>query len=1088
MSGFSFGSTSNSKGLFGAPTSQPSAGGGLFGGSSTATTSAPSGGLFAGLGTTATSSAGGGGLFGNTQTATTGAAPSGGLFGALNNSSTNTATTTAPGGGLFSGLNNNNAAPASGGLFGQSTAKPASSGLFGQTTATTSAPAGNSFFGATTTTSAPAASSLFGTTSTAAAPSGGLQLGQSQQQNGLAQPQQGSQSTAYFDAILDKSRKRNYAQSTPDDLPQLQLGLGDLRSKIKRLAPGSVERGADGRAHYLLANSGVDPSAAIRDLKQFGHTGRVERVEQGAPETDVESYLANLQTQTTLSMIQDGLARSIQDFDTFLEDHITMEWDTQRQRIYQHFGITPRAGDDHARSSFAASNGASQAGFGRSRRSKAAAAASSRTNGAQSESKFGRSNMARSVIGAAGPVGSGAQPLFADVEKNMESHGVAVASPRDRTHREKESKYTDKVRSLNSARLQKRPFPVCNEFASVVVASGDHFSGELANAYSALIEIVGENAEVSSMSDPKVVKERQYASAYVDENERSVPHQALKKRILQGGARSLEKLKFREMEEFISKNPREANLGGIPNVLSKVKAYVRLQAARKNLAGDNVDLQEINSEYIWAIIFNLLRTGHVQEAAEYVSSNITAFRTIDRNFSTYLSEYANSSERRLEPQTQSRINAEYNQRHRNAPENSIDPYRMACYKIIGRCDLKVRQFEGISAVSLPDFMWLQLTLARESSRVDDNQHESYGLNEAQSLIREVGDRHFSSKSGAGDIGSSWSSFVLFLMVFGMFEEAVSYLYTYSYVDGVHLAIALDYYGLLRVSNPETAGDDFMGNTTRGKSQINFGRMLGYYTRDFRAADVGAAVDYLTLICLNKDLQDPLGSSQVQLCHEALRELVLESREYALLLGDIRPDGQRATGLIEERMALIGLDATDEFMRTITIHAASIADDNGRITDAVLLYHLAGEFDNVMTIVNRALSESVIVPIGHEQARLQILKPRADEQTQNQQQVQQTLSLTAIDDPVTLARSMRHVYERNNMFTSNIKDSNWLASMILLKLDTAKSLIEAQKWTEALDVSTTNLPPSPQPTNFCRTGYTISRYSPSPSERQCQHHS
>ena len=32
-------------------------------------------------------------------------------------------------------------------------------------------------------------------------------------------------------------------------------------------------------------------------------------------------------------------------------------------------------------------------------------------------------------------------------------------------------------------------------------------------------------------------------------------------------------------------------------------------------------------------------------------------------------------------------------------------------------------------------------------------------------------------------------------------------------------------------------------------------MLGYYTRDFRAENVEAAVDYITLICLNADLRD-----------------------------------------------------------------------------------------------------------------------------------------------------------------------------------------------------------------------------------------
>jgi nuclear pore complex protein Nup93 len=223
-------------------------------------------------------------------------------------------------------------------------------------------------------------------------------------------------------------------------------------------------------------------------------------------------------------------------------------------------------------------------------------------------------------------------------------------------------------------------------------------------------------------------------------------------------------------------------------------------------------------------------------------------------------------------------------------------------------------------------------------------------------------------------------------------------------------------------------------------------MLGYYTRDFRAANVSAAVDYLTLICLNKDLPGQAGKNQVMLCHEALRELVLESREFALLLGDLQSDGQRIKGIIEERMKLIGLDETDDFMKTITIQAASIADDNGRTTDAVLLYHLAGEYDNVIVIITRALSEAISTPIGHGPMRLQPLKPRADGQEY------QNGSLTSVDDPLTLATGMTDIYGRNTMYSSKIKDTNKNACMALLRMIQAKSLVEQEKWVEALDVS------------------------------------
>lgn len=233
-------------------------------------------------------------------------------------------------------------------------------------------------------------------------------------------------------------------------------------------------------------------------------------------------------------------------------------------------------------------------------------------------------------------------------------------------------------------------------------------------------------------------------------------------------------------------------------------------------------------------------------------------------------------------------------------------------------------------------------------------------------------------------------------------------------------------------------------------------MIGYYTRDFRAGNVEAAVDYLALICLNADLPGALGKSQSSLCHEALRELVLETREFARLLGDIRSDGTRLKGAIEERLQLIGLADQEDFLKKVTMQAASVADDNGRTTDAVLLHHLAEDYDNVVSIVNRALSEAIAVDIGQEQLRLQPLKPRATAQQQQNPQQQQTdgssLSLTSVDDPVVLARNMIALYNANTMYFQKIRPTNRDACGMLLRMSEAKASVTAGNWPEAIDVS------------------------------------
>ncbi|KAG9236932.1 Nup93/Nic96-domain-containing protein [Amylocarpus encephaloides] len=946
--------------------------------------------------------------------------------------------------------------PATSSLFGATTTQPAqgqpaTSNLFSGLGGGSGTTSGGSTLGGYTPQNVGATSSLF---RGAAGQQQGGGLGQSsaaQQQPGASallqqSTQQNGQNHAYFDSILEKSRKRAYGETGGEDLPQLQLGLGDLRQRIKRIGTGAPDRSVDGKAHYLLAASGVDPGSAVRDLNLFSAaTGRVDRIPaQQSTDTDVEGYLASLQTQTTLSMISDGLARSVRDFDAFLEDNVSMEWDSQRKKIYQHFGIKPR--EDLAatgKGSFIAlASKDNSGGFGRSRKSKAAALASSRGNGPSGESTFGRSSMARSAIGAASAAGKPTRPAFADMEKQTEKNGATTLTPSDRFQRDKQNKYAEKVQALNVARMDKLPYPLCQLLSSVVTQACEQHGPDLVKAYRALADIVSENPDVESLTDPAAVNERQFAKGYLDENPNSASSIEVKRKILRGGTRCLERLAFEEVESLISKNPREANLGGIPNVLSKVKAYVRLLASKKSLAGDNTDLQMLGDDYVWAVIYYLLRTGHIKEIVDYIGENHVPFRAIDRSFTSYVSQYSSNPDRRLSRELQDRINNEYNQRLRIAPENSIDPYRMACYKVIGRCDLKSRSIEGINH-TVEDFVWLQLVLARETSRTEELATEAYGLRDLQKTMQEIGNRFF--EKGGSDIGCSYGTFVFFQVACGMFEQAVTYLYPFSYTDAVHLAIAMDFYGFLRVSDPNTAGEDLLSWTTRENPQVNFGRMIAYYTRDFRAGNVAAAVDYLALLCLNQDIPGQGGTSQVTLCHDALRELVLESREFALLLGDLRSTGERQKGLVEERTSLIGLSEADDFMKMITIQAASAADDNGRTTDAVLLYHLASEFDTVLNIINRTLGEYLAVPLGQQPLRLQPLKPNTNPDDKSIREG--AISLTAIDDPVQLSKAMTSVYA-SAAFKVNASVSR--LNKIMIDIHNVQLQVEAQQWIRVLD--------------------------------------
>ncbi|KAK0385900.1 hypothetical protein NLU13_7075 [Sarocladium strictum] len=1041
-------------------------------------------GLFGSLGkTTATPSTGGTGLFGQPASTTAASQPTTGGTGLFGQPATQTTSTTGTGGGLFG--SSTAAKPATGtGLFGQSTTQASTgtgsgSGLFGQSTTqnqqTGTTTGGGLFGGGQQQQQTQQKPSLFGTsllgggnnnqqTSTTGGSSlfGASTLNQPQQQQ-QQQPQQQStlglgsslftnqpaqqngpaQSTmqptgAYFDSLFAKTQKNGDGNGNMEDLPTLELGLGDLRSRLRKLQSKPSERTLDGKAHYLLAASGVDPGAAAKDLGMLDvQGGRVDRSTQGyaPPEVDVETYLSNLQTKTTLSMIADGLDRSIRDFDNFLEDNVSMEWEAQRKRIYEHFGIKPREESISAARE-------SQGGFGRSRRSKAQGGASRTAR----NSMLGRSTLQRSVIGTPSRIGAH-QSEFSDIDRNTD--GKPGRGPDDRAVRERQAKLSDKIRQLNKARLIQHPYPILYNLEEVQRKSAEPHAPHIAEAYLAMMDVISEDPEAETTLNGATAKEREYADMYLDDNPNSPNSVEMRKRILQGANVFLERQFLREAEGLIAKHPHEAKLGGMPDVTSKIKAYIRLRSARKDLVPDNTELQQIQGEYVWAIVFYLLRSGHVAEAATYVNENSNHFRGIDRTFSTYLNNYAASEDRRITARKlQDRCTNEYVQRYRNAPEGSIDPFRMACYKVIGRVELNNRNLEGLNT-DVNDWIWLQFNLARESDKTVEMAGESYTLADLQASVREIGQKHF-PKSPSEDSNGSFGMFFYMQILAGLYEDAIAYLYQFNYVDAVHFALALEYYGVLRPSDPVSGSNDLRSYSTKNQPQINFGRMIGYYTRDFRAADVVSAVDYLALICLNRDLGGEAGQRHSSLCHEALRELVLETREFSKLIGDIRPDGRRIKGVIEERGPLIGLDDEDNFVNTVTLQAASFADENGRVTDSVLLYHLAGEYDTVVSIVSRALSEAVALEIGQDPMRLMPVKARSGAAAAQEPQQGSSLSLASIDDPVELARTMMGMYERDAMFYRRIQDVNRVACRVLLEMSGIKTLVEQEQWAQCLD--------------------------------------
>jgi nuclear pore complex protein Nup93 len=206
----------------------------------------------------------------------------------------------------------------------------------------------------------------------------------------------------------------------------------------------------------------------LRDLKELTGQPTAAASIEPRPSIDLDTakYVASLQSKSTLAVITESLNRSARDFDAFLQRNVTMDWDTQRQRIYEHFGLVPRDAQPADSAAGTSSGSRDQQGFGRStRRGRGQGDNSGSGDSSLGGSVFGASNLHKSVIGDPSLGVSDQAALFADTADKVD--GTNVVELDDRSLREKESRFIEMMQELNSSRIEGRYFPVFSKFASV---------------------------------------------------------------------------------------------------------------------------------------------------------------------------------------------------------------------------------------------------------------------------------------------------------------------------------------------------------------------------------------------------------------------------------------------------------------------------------------------------------------------------------------------------------------------------------------------------------------------------------------------
>lgn len=507
--------------------------------------------------------------------------------------------------------------------------------------------------------------------------------------------------------------------------------------------------------------------------------------------------------------------------------------------------------------------------------------------------------------------------------------------------RDKFESHAKVIYNLNEVRLQGKTFPLCLCFEELSKSNMDLKSKQMGEVWRILADLCSERFV-------KVNQEQLYYEEYSGDQIGS----KLKKRIILTSRAYLERQFFSYMDEIYTKDDKKPATYRPSTSINKVLYFIYKVIAKNNHEEYMKRTLNINGVPIWTLLFYLMRSGLYAEAIELTTANRDSFDKFDSNFPIYLNAFVKSDGFGLPSQLQSRIASDFNQSFQFLNEDSphLDPYKYAVYKIIGKCDLAKKSLPSAINLSIEDWLWFHLLLINEFNPEASSSliYENYTLENLQKKVLTLGPQTFNASSNNPLYAKS-------LVMLGLYEAAVEYIYQFiNECDAVHLAVGLCYYGLLRVTTTNT--DDLVSVSSNDVYQVNISRLLGSYTRTFKISDPKVAAQYLILISMSK------GGNSVEenaKCHEALRELILLSREFGLLLGELDlKSGDISPGLLKTQRALINLPDLQNFYHQIIEISASRCEEEGRIFDALRLYQLCQEYNTVVSLLNKFLSEII----------------------------------------------------------------------------------------------------------------------------------
>ncbi|RKP15226.1 Nup93/Nic96-domain-containing protein [Piptocephalis cylindrospora] len=596
----------------------------------------------------------------------------------------------------------------------------------------------------------------------------------------------------------DQSQRfsQSTSSATGPTLPTLHRGLAQIEALSQRIATKALleQDGLSSHRNYAngyLTNVGIDTSI-MSDPRSTNIDRALRPIHMTTP-TDVPANLSSLLQQDLLKIISDNQAKAKKVTEDVQASRDQRSWHTMRSQMLKSSPFAQRRSDPFS---------------------------ASITHGGS----FGQSSL---------PF-TGGHP------------GESTTTHRANTRAEK---YLDVIRTLNEARSHGNSFPLAKGFADAIreEASLGMEGQDVVLMWDILAAVLCEGPStgrpqlaVGSPARPIPLDEGAYAT--------SARSFETKTRLVRG-ARSILEEAFREhMDVSIRQRRMDALLGGQPGALSKVLAYIRtLSMPQLHMMEERSE--KWDGEWVWAVLYYLIRAGALTEAVSYVESHQAAFCQAHPAFPSLLQAYVRTNGY-LGPEDRSRLQ-EYFHRHLRHTWERGDVHRFLVYKVLGRCDLRKRTFSEVIDTT-DDYMWLQFMLITEGNvppsspptlptasphrsgitgrsgkgdlanfmlfsdslacSKDDPRSlgrstsfngsvgggggdgvwgEEYTLEDLQSGLRALGPKHYAPSSRP-------LLFPQLLLYTGQFGQAVQYLQSLPghEVDAMHLLITCAYYGVL----------------------------------------------------------------------------------------------------------------------------------------------------------------------------------------------------------------------------------------------------------------------------------------------------